>query len=116
MKIDISDLVRGLNSLESKTDMAIRVFAEQGAQKLENNAKTNARWTDRTGNARGRLNGRVERRSTYYRLILSHGVDYGIWLELAHERRFAIIDETIRYVGTFEIMPAFDRFIERIGR
>ncbi len=114
MKFDVSDLASGLASFENKTDAAIRVFAEQGAQKLESGAKNNARWTDRTGSARGRLKGRVEKRANGYRLELSHGVDYGIWLELAHEKRFAIILETITYVGTFEIMPAFKRFMERL--
>ncbi len=114
IRFDITDMTNKLASMENKVDVAIRVFAEQGAQKLENEAKNNARWTDRTGNARGRLNGRVEKRADGYRLVLSHGVDYGIWLELAHEKRFSIIPETINYVGTFEIMPAFERFMERL--
>lgn len=114
MRLDISDMAAKLASMESKTDVALRVLAEQGAKKLESNAKNNARWTDRTGNARGRLNGRVQPISNGQRLILAHGVDYGIWLELANEKRFSIIPETLDYVGAFEIMPSFDRFMERL--
>lgn len=114
MRLDISDMAAKLAGMESKTDVALRVLAEQGAKKLESNAKNNARWTDRTGNARGRLNGRAQPISNGQRLILAHGVDYGIWLELANEKRFSIIPETLDYVGAFEIMPSFDRFMERL--
>jgi hypothetical protein len=30
------------------------------------------------------------------RIVLSHGVDYGIWLELAKEKKNAIIAPTVR--------------------
>ena len=51
-----------------------------------------------------------------YRITLAHGVDYGIWLELAHEKKYAIIPETIRVVGDGEILPGFERLIERLGK
>ena len=115
LKFDISDMASKLASLENKTDAAIRVLAEQGAKKLESEAKNNARWTDRTGSARTRLNGSAGKIANGYRLTLAHGVDYGIWLELANEKRYSIIPETINYVGAFEIIPGFERFMERLG-
>ena len=115
MKWDISDMAGKLEAMNTRADAAVRVFAEQGAVKLRSNAQSNAKWTDRTGNARQRLNAYVSATATGYRITLAHGVDYGIWLELAHEKRFAIIPQTIEYVGTFEIMPAFNRFLERLG-
>ena len=33
------------------------------------------------------------------RITLAHGVSYGIWLELAHEKNYAIIAPTIREEG-----------------
>lgn len=115
MRWDISDMAGKLEAMSTRADAAVRVFAEQGATKLRSNAQSNAKWTDRTGNARQRLNAYVSATATGYRITLAHGVDYGIWLELAHEKRFAIIPQTIEYVGTFEIMPAFNRFLERLG-
>lgn len=112
---DLSGLLSGLTSLESSADKAIRVFAEQGAQKLQDSARQNRKWTDRTGQARQRLHGFVGTIPNGYRISLAHGVDYGLWLELAHEKRFAIIPQTIEYVGTFEIMPGFERLIERLN-
>lgn len=114
-RMDISGMVAGLNKLESKTDAVIRVYAEQCAQKLKDSAQENRRWTDRTGQARQRLRGYVGKISAGYRITLAHGVDYGIWLELANEKKYAIIPQTIEYVGTFEIMPGFKHLLERLS-
>lgn len=113
--MDTSDLLNGLTSLESKSGMAIRMLAEQGAEKLRDYAQENRKWTDRTGHARQRLSGSVSTIASGYRIYLAHGVDYGIWLELANGKRFSIIPQTIEYVGTFEIMPGFKKLLERLG-
>lgn len=115
MKINISDMAGKLESMGARADAAVRIFAEQGATKLQSSAQSNARWTDRTGSARQRLNAYVSAIANGYRITLAHGVEYGIWLELAHEKRFSIIPETLNRVGTSEIMPAFERFLERLG-
>lgn len=114
-KFDASGLLRGLERFESKSDEAFSAYAQTSALKLQNYAKKHRKWTDRTGHARQRLTGKSYPVSKGYELSLSHGVDYGIWLELAHEKRFAIIDPTINYVGTQEIMPGFQRLLERLG-
>lgn len=114
IRFDTKSLRAGLEKLQNKSDLAIRAFAETGALKMQNEAKINAKWTDRTGRARASLNSGVERRESGYAIRLAHGVDYGVWLELAHEKRFAIIDDTIRFVGSFEIMPAFEKLLERL--
>lgn len=115
LKFDLSGMISGLADCESKADIAIRMLAEQGALQLQNSARENRKWTDHTGHARQRLTGYVGKIPEGYRITLAHGVDYGIWLELAHEKRFAIIPRTIEYVGTFEIMPGFQRLIERLN-
>lgn len=115
-KFDISGMVSGLSKLEGSSDAAIRMYAEQGARKLEDSAKENRKWTDRTGRARQGLNSYVGKVSNGYKITLAHGVDYGLWLELAHEKKYAIIPQTIEYVGTFEIMPGFEHLLERLGK
>lgn len=116
MKFDISGMVSGLVGAEDKIDHAVRMLAEQGALQLQNSAKENRRWTDRTGNARQRLHGFVGDIPEGYRITLAHGVDYGLWLELANEKKYAIIPQTLEYVGTFEIMPGFERLMERLNK
>lgn len=115
MKINISDIAGKLENMGNRADAAVRVLAEQGALRMRGYAQSNARWTDRTGSARQRLNAFVSATSYGYRITLAHGVDYGIWLELAHEKKYSIIPETINYVGNTEILPAFERFIEKMG-
>ena len=113
-KFDTSFLENGLLNFENKSQAAIRMYAEQSALELQNYAKKNARWTDRTGHARQRLTADVLIVSNGYKLRLAHGVEYGKWLELAHEKRFAIIPETIDYVGSYKIIPGFEKLLKRL--
>ncbi len=65
------------------------------AGQLEGYAKIHAPWTDRTGHARQGLHGGVEQEGDRLVLYLSHGVEYGIWLELAHGGNYAIVGPTV---------------------
>lgn len=116
LKFDISQLANSLIVAPEKVDAAVWGIADNGAQKIENYAKVNARWKNHTTNARTRLKGYNEPLPKGRRIILSHGVDYGIWLELAHEKKYAIIMEAINTVGANEIMPAFKKVMERLRR
>lgn len=113
-KFDPKGILEGLSKVEDKSDEAIHMYADQGALKLQNYAKENRRWTDRTGAARSRLKGDALPEPNGYKLRLAHGVNYGIWLELANEKRYAIIPETIETVGEGEIMPGFDNLMEKL--
>ena len=114
IKFDAESLLNGLQGAPDKADDAIRMYAETGALKLQNYAKEHRPWTDRTGAARQRLKGDVLTVATGYKLRLAHGVDYGNWLELTHEKRFAIIQDTIREVGQNEILPGFENLLDRL--
>lgn len=94
LRIDSTDLDRGLERLRAIA--AIRMYAETQARVLEGAMKQGRPWTDRTGDARRRLTGYVTDIPNGYRINLVHGVTYGIWLELAHEKRFAILEPTLR--------------------
>ena len=113
---DSSDMKRGLASFLDKVDVAVKMFAETGSQKMRTYAQQNRRWTDRTGHARKRLTAYVTKVESGYKITLAHGVDYGLWLELAHEKKYGIIPETIRVVGEGEIMPAFEGFVGRLQK
>lgn len=113
-KLDASSLESGLNALMNRSQAATRMYAETSATKLQNYARNNAPWTDRTGQARQRLTGTAMIVANGYKLRLAHGVNYGIWLELAHEKRFAIIQPTI-LANTGEIMEGFNGLLERLG-
>ena len=113
-KLDISGMAAGLASAASKSEMAIGMYAEQSALQLQNYARQHRKWTDRTGHARQRLTGTSYKIANGYRLELAHGVDYGIWLEMAHERKYSIIPETIDKVGEEKILPGLEHLLERL--
>ena len=95
IRFDMNGLQKGLEMLESKSDVAIRTFCDTGALKMQTYAQQNAPWTDRTGSARQRLQGGVEKRASGYAIRISHGVDYGIWLEVRHDfkGKYKILEE-----------------------
>ena len=98
------DLLKNLETMSKRAPVAVKMYASTAAKKLEKDAKQRAPWTDRTGQARQRLNAFVTEISPGICVItIAHGVDYGVFLELAHEKRFATIMPTIQRLSP-EIM------------
>lgn len=112
--LDSKQLEENMRQFKSKFDAAVSVLCASGAQKMEQYAKENRPWTDRTGSARQRLKGSWEKESDGYVIKIAHGVNYGVWLEFAHERKYAILWPTVEKVGKGEILPAFNNFIDRL--
>lgn len=74
---------------------AVRALADRYASEIEAYMKQNASWTDRTGNARQTLYSEVNDMAIdMVDILLSHGVEYGINLELNNQGRYAIIGPT----------------------
>lgn len=81
---------------ERRIKFAVRQVALRYQAIFEAYAKENAPWADRTGNARQSLHSFVEELSNdTVRLYLSHGVDYGIFLETRFAGKYQIIWPTI---------------------
>ena len=99
LRVKAEDFLKKLSNVETKSQAAFRMFATEGAKKFENYAKQNRPWTDRTGQARQRLTGWVEMFSDKIRIHIGHGVDYGIYLELANEKKYAILQQTVSAVS-----------------
>ena len=74
---------------------AIQQLALAWAPKLEAYAKQNARWNDRTTNARQSLYAVVDSTNGRTTIYLSHGIAYGVYLELLYQGRLAIILATL---------------------
>lgn len=111
LSFNMSGLQTGLELLDRKMEFALDRYCERAAEGLAGYAKQHRRWKDRTHDARDRLSGRTYKVSKGRRIELAHGVNYGIWLEMAHERKYAIIEESIEKYGTQQIMPGFQKFI-----
>jgi hypothetical protein len=109
---DSKSLLGGLEEM-SKKQLAPLLKLETEAKRLEDYSKQKAPWTDRTGQARRSMNASVSTIDKGYRITLAHGVDYGVWLEFAHEKRFAIIMPAIKAKGP-EIVKSFENFMEKL--
>ena len=94
-KFDANNLIKGLADREIKTRAALGLYADTVSKKMEAHAKSNKPWTDRTGRAKQSLNSSWKWMGDVARVELSHGVDYGIYLEFCNEKRYAIIKPTI---------------------
>lgn len=99
-RLDSTKLKSNMLSLAPKVKTAVLMYAGTKAPVLESYMKTHRKWTDRSGMAKTLLNAKVSKPDeNTVRFTLSHGVDYGIWLELAHEKKYAIIEPTINLEG-----------------
>lgn len=79
---------------------------------LQQYAQQHAPWTDRTGAARRGLHSTYTKQSSYNFLVhLSHGVDYGIFLEKANSGRFAILNPTVE-----AMLPRMTRTLKGVWR
>lgn len=95
-----SDLKKNLDKMSVKLGAVILMYSATKASEIQAKMKINRPWTDRTGMAKALLNAKVSQpNNNTVRITLSHGVNYGIWLELAHEKNYAIIAPTIREEG-----------------
>ena len=98
-KFDASNLIKGLAEREIKTRAALGLYADTVAKKMETHAKSNKPWVDRTGRAKQSLNSSWKWVGDVARVELSHGVYYGIYLELCNEKKYAIIKPTIDIIS-----------------
>ena len=97
---DESTLKKNLDKMSVKLGTVVLMYAATKASELQAKMKLNRPWTDRTGMAKALLNAKVSQpNKDTIRITLTHGVDYGIWLELANGKNYAIIAPTVREEG-----------------
>ena len=96
----------GFTTYQQKVMEAIRRIQLYWAAVFEQYAKENAPWTDRTANARQSLHTFVEDLAAdTVALYLSHGMEYGLYLETRYAGAYAIIWPTIEaHIGAVRKM------------
>lgn len=91
-----SALSKKMNAVSEKVGAAMLMYMATEAAEVKSYMKLNRPWTDRTNMAKATLDTKVSQpNSNTIRMTLSHGVEYGIWLELAHNKNYAIIGPTL---------------------
>lgn len=95
-----STLKSGLNRMSDKLGAVVLMYTSTKSVEIEAKMKQNRPWTDRTGMAKATLNAKVSKPSAnIIRITLAHGVEYGIDLELKHEKNYAIVGPTVEIEG-----------------
>lgn len=102
------EVAAALEQWQHRAYAGLVLAAASLAAEAEGQMKIKAPWQDRTGQARQRLKGEALHSFDKISIILSHGVDYGVYLELAHDGKYAILWPTAQ-----EIAP---RFVEAARR
>lgn len=93
-------LGKGLKVGDKSLQAAVWTVMQRGAIEGQNHMRTNAPWTDRTGNARQGLFGRAYRNGVSGYVIVYYGtVPYQIWLEVANSGKYKIINPTLQVMG-----------------
>jgi hypothetical protein len=102
------DLPLNLTRLDPYVIKRMNAAVVAYAPRVEKYMKTNARWTDRTGNARNGLFSRHEL-GAEPRIIFGHSVAYGIFLEVRFSGAYAIVVPALEYHA-----PRFMSYAARI--
>ena len=95
MRWDLNGISNGILGFENQMVQRIEIYGNSAGQKMEAHAKANAPWTDRTGKARQTITGGGEWHGNKMRCYVAGNMDYSIWLELANEKRYAILHPTL---------------------
>lgn len=110
---DTRSVLNRINSMKQKTRTSLQIIADTAVKSMERYAKNNARWTDRTGNARQRLQGSTRWEEQALIAAISHNVDYGMWLELCNEKKYAILEEALNSQAQ-NLLDSYQRFLNQL--
>lgn len=92
----MSTVLGNLAKKVSTTKVALAAYGQmQAAPRLQNYAQAHAPWHDISGMARRGLKGGSYLKGDKIMVYIAHSVDYGVYLELAHDQKYAILDPTI---------------------
>lgn len=84
-------LFKNVKGFEERADRVITAAFDYQATRSETFMKKNAPWKDDTSNARNGLFTATKHEGSKHFLLLSHGVEYGIWLELIQSGKYGIV-------------------------
>lgn len=91
----IKTVTDNLNKWADDRISGIIQFNKFTASKVQTEARGQARWNNITGNARQGLTGQAYEMLPTLFIALFHKVDYGKYLELSNDGKFAIIEEIL---------------------
>lgn len=98
-RVDAGDALRGLTQARTVTIACVEAYGRGAAAEMEQYAKTHRPWTDRTGNARRTMEGRLERSGALFSVGVVGHMPYSVFLELGFARRYAVLYPTVNVLA-----------------
>ena len=94
-RFDPSATIKRMAEIKQRSMFAAEQVARNGAARMEAEAKRNAPWTDRTGNARQTIRGVSGWSGKKLRCGVTGNMAYSPYLEFTHEGQNAVLWPTI---------------------
>jgi len=115
LDINFTPLLKGVEVFDAKLERGIVGVFERQKQIAVGWMRSNAPWTDRTGNARSGLStvGRYNSGESYT-LVLFGRMPYNIWLEVRHSGRYAVIIPALVDQGP-KLMRTLNKLFSRLN-
>lgn len=102
--------------MEDKLDRALQGVCRFWDGKIEEHMKLEAPWTDRTSAARNGLAAQHQRvEFMHHRIVMTHAVYYGIYLETKNDGRYAIIRPTLNTHAP-KVMGTLVKILDRLDQ
>ena len=94
--LDGSELINNLKNMNKRVQIALNEIGDTTAQKMKTYAQTNHPWEDQSHSATDEITTEVKWEGTALDISITHGVDYGIWLETreSFDGKYQILEES----------------------
>ncbi len=119
IEFDCSEIENNLRGFLARLETGTNMYLSSKCPELQRMLVNEAKWSkERTGEARRRLSATFTNKNGLAVITLAHGVDYGVYLELAHKKGgeefapFAVIGPVVRR----EAPKIMAEYSEMIGR
>jgi hypothetical protein len=99
IKWDLDEYRKRVSEIPDKALQDLATETERFSMIAQNHARTNAPWTDRTGNARQGLFAQAFSSDGGFEIVLYHTMFYGVFLERRWDGRWGIIPDTVARVS-----------------
>lgn len=96
IKIDAKAFIKKATNIRKDVKVGLTAYGRVAAAKMESEAKQNKPWTNRTGDAVKSIKGSSGFEGNDLVIAISGGMPYSPELELAREKKYAILYPTLQ--------------------
>jgi hypothetical protein len=108
-------LGRNLRNFNGDMHLLVAGVVDYQGQQSIGWMKSNARWVDRTGNARQTLSAYGVHSLEFHEIHLHGGMPYQIWLELRWGGKYAVIGRAVQFMG-LALMNRLRGLVRKVGK